>query len=611
MADFTTYNQIIKSFKDIADSHLQVNSFGVGETWDLATSGTTQYPLVWAIPRDSSLQGKIFNSNWTLIFMDIQHSDLSDVDEIVSDQEQIALDFIAQLLKPNYMFDFKGDNISFNRFNERFDDLVAGVAIDITINSIFTYDRCAIPATRINITIPPGQPIAGISVVNPGNDNDIQPNLQAAINQASNGDRIILPAGTFVFNGVITTTKKVSLYSTGCTLYRSEAVSDATLLGWGAMFIYNINDRASSGIKVQGVTFKSKIPSITPNDGGSTCADYLLKFINATDFVVTNCNFYNFGNAGIFVEHYDDLARGLIYNNSFNQCKGYDGLGLGYGVVVVGNNLSWPADPLFGTNNFIFIENNSFDGCRHACSGGGSALYVARYNTITNNLIAQGLDAHERISGTGLNTYATRATEMYSNTLTNTTFKITQFANAAARAAFVPYNNGNHYAIQLDTLVTYVSTGLSAGNWAVAVLPIPSPLGPAIIAGKNAQELSNNSILIRGGESVVYNNTINGFRYGVGLIDFTVLGGGAYPIPYSPGYASGLALGSGHTGTSAAQGDGDLWVSTNTFTPYVDVSHTSLEFLNYQTMYFTLDRDYHLVSKPNYSPYTYPHPNRL
>lgn len=151
MADFTTYNQIIKTFKDIADAHKQVNSFGVGESWDLATSGTTQYPLVWAIPQDSLLEERVFNSNWTLIFMDLQHADLSDVEEIISDQEQIALDFVAQLLKPNYKFDFKIGSMPFKRFNERFEDSVAGVAIDITIRSIFTYDRCAIPASTITI----------------------------------------------------------------------------------------------------------------------------------------------------------------------------------------------------------------------------------------------------------------------------------------------------------------------------------------------------------------------------------------------------------------------------------------------------------------------------
>lgn len=458
--------------------------------------------------------------------------------------------------------------------------------------------------------------MATIIVTDPGSGNDLQPNLQTAVTASSHGDTLVLPAGSYLYNSVITTTKKISLYSTGCDIARSDSTPDATVLGWGAMFIYNINSRDSTGIVVQGISFMSKTPSITPGDGGSTVADYLLKFICATDFIVTNCAFYYAGNAGIYVQHYDDVSRGLIYDNDFQRCKGYDGLGLGYGVVIVGLNLQWTTEVQFGSSNFIFIENNTFNGWRHAISSGGCARYVARYNTIQNNLIGQGLDAHERLSFTGTNKYAARATELYSNTLTNTTFKITQLADTAARTAFAPYSVGDHYMIQLDQTTTppnygaYVSTGTSAGNWTAATLPIPSPLGPPIIVGKNAQQLSNNSTLIRGGEAVVYDNTITGFRFGVGLIDFTILEPG-YPILYSPGYRSGLAWGSADTLNTGSHCDGDLYVWNNTFTPYVDVSHNSVAFWNYDTVNFVEDRDYHLSAKPGYVPFMYPHPNRI
>lgn len=163
MANFSTYNQIVKAFNDIASAHYQVNSFGVGDSWDMATSGTTQYPLVWALPNDGSLSGKTYSSNWTLIFMDLQHADGGDVDDITSDMELVALDFIAQLQKPSYDFDFKAEGISFKRFNERFDDLVAGVAIDISINVPFTFDRCSIPSSLVNVSNGTGA-CAGVTI---------------------------------------------------------------------------------------------------------------------------------------------------------------------------------------------------------------------------------------------------------------------------------------------------------------------------------------------------------------------------------------------------------------------------------------------------------------
>ena len=148
---FVSYNQIVDAFEDISTAHYQVNTFGIGDVWEVATSGTVQYPMVWAVPQDGQLSNKVYNSNWTLIFMDLVHKDEHDENEVMSDMEQVALDYIAQLQKPEYGFDFKADGISFKRFTERFDDEVTGVAIDITIRVPFIFNRCAIPASVITV----------------------------------------------------------------------------------------------------------------------------------------------------------------------------------------------------------------------------------------------------------------------------------------------------------------------------------------------------------------------------------------------------------------------------------------------------------------------------
>ena len=88
--------------------------------------------------------------------------------------------------------------------------------------------------------------------------------------------------------------------------------------------------------------------------------------------------------------------------------------------MVYGTNNKWIKNPRFGSSNFIFIEDNIFDYHRHSVAAGGCALYVARHNTITNDIITSGyssaLDGHEaRGAGNGSNTYGTRAVEAYSN----------------------------------------------------------------------------------------------------------------------------------------------------------------------------------------------------
>jgi hypothetical protein len=330
------------------------------------------------------------------------------------------------------------------------------------------------------------------------------------------------------------------------------------------MIHYNINSNVPSNIDVSLMTLRSQWPSISLGDGGSLASDIGIKFTNCVDFKVHNCRFMNFGNGAIDVRHRDYLARGLIYSNQFyHNAKGYDGLGLGYGVVIYAENLKWITNVKFGGPGFIFIEDNTFDYHRHSIAAGGCALYVARYNTITNNIIndnvsTQALDAHgARGNAYGsANYFATRAVELYNNTITNTTF-------------------------------------LS---------------GTTINGSTYEDSLIERAIYIRGGEAIIHDNTIIGYRFGGGLTEEGDLyWGSSYPLKYASGYISGLIYGSSHTGTDLQKGDGDFWYYSNTFSTY---NGNCATFHNYKTANFTVDRDYHLVAKPNYTTYTYPHPKR-
>lgn len=408
-----------------------------------------------------------------------------------------------------------------------------------------------------------------IQVQNPGSNTDIQPNIMIALSNAVNGDIISIPTGTFVLNKNITVTKFISFKGGGIgktILYRSETVSDNTLFNdnaWLAMFKFDINKVTPSNITITDITFKSKKPGIKVGDGLSLAADIGIKITNCINFVIARCRFENFGNAAIYVNHADTIASGLICKNEFyHNSKGFDGLGLGYGVVIYGANKQWVSNPKFGSKNFIFIEDNTFDFHRHAIAAGGCALYVARYNTITNNIISefattQAIDAHEARGGTlgNSNYFSTRAIEAYNNNITNTTFHD----------------------------------------------------GTPIVPGQNVSKLIERAIAIRGGEALIYSNTIKGYRFGGGLDIATFPWGTSYPLPYSTGYLSGLALGTGHSGTNTIEGDGDVFYWGNNFTPY-DNSKNSIDFYNYNQPYYVFERDYHLRAKPGYMAYKYPHP---
>jgi hypothetical protein len=404
-----------------------------------------------------------------------------------------------------------------------------------------------------------------IMVASPGNNQDIQPNLQAASINASAGDILMLPAGQFVVNKCVLFTKALTVKGMGIgqtVLYRSQTASDSLLTNssqWQGIFKFKMYTNAPCGMVVTGITFKSKKPSLVVGDGLSLAADFGIIMDHCYNFVVTACHFENFGYAAVEVFHDDSIVGGLINKNEFlHNAKGADALGLGYGVAVFGSNNKWIVNPRLGTSNFIFVEDNTFDFQRHAIAAGGCGLYVFRYNHVFNNIAGGGdhaVDAHAARFSSGLNYFGTRAVEVYNDSLINKTF-----VN-----------------------------------------------GQLIVPGQSASLLSNNGILVKAGDALIHDNYISGYRFGIGMIDDNLTGTHPYPVLSQTGYLSGLKYGPNHTGWAGDYGDGDLYYWNTSFVPYPGHDSSS-EFYNYQPQYFEIYRDYHIVPKPNISNFQYPHP---
>lgn len=403
-----------------------------------------------------------------------------------------------------------------------------------------------------------------IVVESPGNNNDIQPAIQAAVDEASGGDRIILPEGEFVVRGKVEITKFISIIGNGLKktiLYRADSTSDRILSskGWEAIFVFNIRSDQSSGIVVSGICFKGKKPSVVAGDGGSRASTIGIRMFECVDFVIEKCRFEYFGNAAISVRHKDTLARGLIRNNEFYYNARF---GLGYGIAIVGSGKQWIKDPHFGSANFIFIEDNLFDYHRHSIASNDGALFVVRYNTILNNIAASGdhaIDMHEGRPGTD-EPMGSRAMEVYNNVLINTTYT---------------------YGAKIKKGERY---GMSS--------------------------LENTGIAVRNGEAIVFNNEVKGYRYAVSLSNW-YLGGTPqpYPVMYGPGYLSGKEFGADHTGINMPQSDGDVFIWNNKVSPFLENEWNIFPpFHNEEPDWWKEGRDYHLTPKPGYKPYIYPYP---
>lgn len=391
--------------------------------------------------------------------------------------------------------------------------------------------------------------MAIVYVTDPGSGNDIYANLVTAVAAlAANGDTLIVPGTMRPNTGQIATSKRFTVrtllptsatwvgfsndflpsnpisFTNGAIWYRPESMSDSTLSTGGGsglpMSFFKFNDPSSSasdallstGVVVSDIEFRSKLPSLTgytanggpnpPSDNLSVAPDYGLWFNKSANIQVTRCTFKYFGNAGVRYDHWNDAASGVIYKNIFFHCaKGMDGLGLGYGIVIYGDNsdhntANWNPDPQYGGSNFLFIENNDIRECRHGVAGGGMGRYVIRYNYFENNIITyfssnQSQDAHgRRASSDGY--YATHTVESYGNKIINT-----------------KYIDG--------TLISSNPTRTNAEDY-----------------------LMERGILLKEAMHLVYNNIISGCRMGVAeqLEDVDVYGDGNNTYPQKCTYSA-------------------------------------------------------------------------
>lgn len=140
-----TINQIKQILNDLANDHYQINDFGWGDVWEIGESESITYPLMYCTPQNSSVNGKIFNLNISIIFADLVFQDLKNVDDVINDQMLICQDIIAQLRSDKWDFTLS-DSVQVQFFSERLSDLVAGVKADFTLALPYIANRCAVPS---------------------------------------------------------------------------------------------------------------------------------------------------------------------------------------------------------------------------------------------------------------------------------------------------------------------------------------------------------------------------------------------------------------------------------------------------------------------------------
>ncbi|HEY7322761.1 MAG TPA: hypothetical protein VIE89_34795 [Candidatus Binatia bacterium] len=223
-------------------------------------------------------------------------------------------------------------------------------------------------------------------------------------NQAHNGDTITLPAGILHWTTGVTINKGITLQGAGVG---ATVITDGVQSGQ----LIEVTLAAGNLTRITGIEFQ---------DGGRANRESGILHVvgsnsNGSKFRLDHCKCYNLNGASLF-----DTVIGVLDHNTFV----IDRTGLPVNIYdsywngrTQGDG-SWAAPTGFGTDRFLFIEDNTFthsDSSQKGvtdCYAGGR--FVFRHNNIVNGLISNhGTESTGRTRGG-------RAMEVYNNTFAGT-----------------------------------------------------------------------------------------------------------------------------------------------------------------------------------------------
>ena len=143
---FTTLNQIINKFEQIAETHAQINGFGFGESFEISASEQEKYPLLWVNVLASNITDRTLELRIGYMVIDIVADDNFNEKDTLSDTLSIAQDVFALISSPANQDSFEVSNqLTLTPMFEALPDKVNGWLCETAINIAYTANRCQVP----------------------------------------------------------------------------------------------------------------------------------------------------------------------------------------------------------------------------------------------------------------------------------------------------------------------------------------------------------------------------------------------------------------------------------------------------------------------------------
>jgi hypothetical protein len=341
-------------------------------------------------------------------------------------------------------------------------------------------------------------PQAGAAIINANSPSVAD--ITAAIASAADGDTVIVPAGTVSWTSGLTITKGITLMGQTTTDPVAKTAVDTTIIQDNLptdVSLIAFSTTLGKAYRVTGITFRKG----TETRGTSTG-------------IITLRG--NSQSARIDNNHFDDVAYrtnqiyindvlGVIDHNVFDYTTQtvkhtvYFDMGVWNGGVQNYGNSSWADPAYYGTNRFMFVEDNCVNNTSGIAYGGpfdgsSGARFVIRHNHLYDTSIIP--------HGTNGGSYrGTRTIEVYNNDFHWT---MAQTPIGLQTGGMISHDNthdgtifpGNHLLLNTRTIVVGPSFGGSTGDnvWDVNVTPDPNVSGTAGAGSNNTTvvDLSKN-----------------------------------------------------------------------------------------------------------------------
>jgi hypothetical protein len=238
--------------------------------------------------------------------------------------------------------------------------------------------------------------------------------VTAAIKSARDGDTVILPAGTAAWNSPVKITKGITLIGQTTTDPVHKTADDQTviLVGTGANgneALIDVNTTNGKSYRISGITFRTGRTGVVNSNGmlrlnGDSRA-VRVDHCHFDDLRYENTRIGTWGALGV-IDHnifYQSTAAGIHLHFSHKRWNGDAG---SWG------DKSWAEPAYYGSDKFMFVEDNCFNNTSGTFRGATDAVDGARFVIRHNHLYDQGIGSH----GTEVGRFrGVRAIEIYSN----------------------------------------------------------------------------------------------------------------------------------------------------------------------------------------------------